>query len=80
MSNQSGILGVFLGFLTGVVWLLLALLGFITDFLTLIGLDGALGDILNIVVALIGFLTSVWFGLCLFKKAWRYCRGHKHGC
>ena len=76
MSHQCGITGIFLGFLTGVIWFLLALLGFITDFLVLIGLAGALGSILNILVALIGFLTFVWFGLCLFKKAWHYCKGH----
>lgn len=80
MSNQYDISGVFLGFLTGVIWLLLALLGFVTEFLVLIGLGGALGGILNILVALIGFLTSIWFGLCLFKKAWHYCKWHKPGC
>ncbi|MER2107583.1 MAG: ABC transporter [Solibacillus sp.] len=78
MSHQFGISGIFLGFLTGVIWLLLALSGFITEFFELVGLGGLLGAILNILVALIGFLAFVLFGLCLFKKAWHYCR-HKVG-
>ncbi|MBM7666057.1 uncharacterized protein YqhQ [Solibacillus kalamii] len=80
MNNQNSIVGIFLGFLTGVIWLLLSLLGFITDFLVLIGLGGALGNILNILIALIGFLTFIWFGICLFKKAWHHCKWHKPGC
>lgn len=74
MSHQNGIFGIFLGFLTGVIWLLLALSGFITEFFGLLGLEGVLGNILNILIALIGFLALVLFGLCLFKKAWRYCK------
>jgi hypothetical protein len=74
MSNQYSILGIFLGFLTGVIWLLLALTGFITEFLELVGLGGILVIILNFLVALIGFLAFVWFGLCLFKKAWHHCK------
>ena len=74
MSHQYGISGIFLGFLTGVIWLLLALSGFITEFFGLLGLGGVLGNILNILVALIGFLAFVLFGLCLFKKAWHYCK------
>lgn len=74
MSYQVGISGIFLGFLTGVIWLLLALSGFIIKFFGLLGLGGVLGNILNILVALIGFLAFVLFGLYLFKKAWHYCK------
>jgi hypothetical protein len=74
MSLHDGIFGIFLGFFTGVIWLLLALLGFITDFVGLLSLGGVLGTILNILIALIGFLAFVLFGLCLFKRAWRYCK------
>ena len=72
MSNHYGIFGTFLGFLTGVIWLLLALSEFITDFFGLLGLGGVLGNILNILIALIGFLAFLFFGFCIFKKAWRY--------
>ncbi|MEH7177609.1 ABC transporter [Neobacillus vireti] len=75
MSNgysSCSIWGVFLGFLTGVIWLLLAVLGFISTFFGLLGL-GALGNILNILIALIGFLAFLVFGFCLFKKVWRCC-------
>jgi hypothetical protein len=71
---HSDIFGIFLGFLTGVIWLLLALLQYITNFFVLIGLGAVLGNILNIVIALIGFLAFLFFGLCLFKKAWRHCK------
>ncbi|MFJ8234143.1 ABC transporter [Ureibacillus sp. NPDC094379] len=74
MSHPYGISGIFLAFLTGVIWLLLALSGFITEFFELLSLGGVLGHILNILVALIGFLACVLFGLCLFKKAWHYCK------
>ncbi|MBM7608551.1 fluoride ion exporter CrcB/FEX [Lysinibacillus composti] len=74
MSFQFGISGIFLGFLTGVIWLLLALSGFITEFFGLLGIGGVLANILNILVALIGFLAFVLFGLYLFKKAWHYCK------
>ena len=73
MSNghsSCGILGLFLGFLTGVVWLLLSILNVVTGFFTLINLGG-LGAILNILIALIGFLVVIVFGLLIFKKVWR---------
>jgi hypothetical protein len=74
MSHHYGIFGIFLGFLTGVIWLLLALSGFITEFFGLLGLEGVLGNILNILIALIGFLSFLFFGFCIFKKAWRDCK------
>jgi hypothetical protein len=73
MSNghsSCGILGLFLGFLTGVFWLLLSILHVVTGFFTLINL-GSLGAILNILIALIGFLVFIVFGLLIFKKVWR---------
>ncbi|WHZ05571.1 ABC transporter [Neobacillus sp. YX16] len=73
MSNghsSCGILGLFLGFLTGVFWLLLSIFHVVTDFFTLINL-GSLGAILNILIALIGFLVLIVFGLLIFKKVWR---------
>ena len=74
MSHHCSISGVFLGFLTGVIWLLLALLGPVTTFLELLGLVGVLVTILNVLIALVGFLAVIFFGLCLFKKAWRSCK------
>jgi hypothetical protein len=71
---HCSIVGIFLGFITGALWLLFALLGFINDFFELIGLGGVLGNILNILIALIGFLAFLFFGLCLFKKAWKSCK------
>jgi hypothetical protein len=73
MSNghsSCGILGLFLGFLTGLVWLLLVTLDVITNLLTLLTL-GALAPILNILIGLIGFLVVIIFGLLIFKKVWR---------
>ncbi|MEC1526222.1 hypothetical protein P9D43_30095, partial [Neobacillus niacini] len=74
MSNghsSCGILGLFLGFLTGLVWLLLCTTGVITTFLTLLTL-GALANIFNILISLIGFLVVIIFGLLIFKKVWRF--------
>jgi hypothetical protein len=74
MSNghsSCGILGLFLGFLTGLVWLLLCTSGVITTFLTLLTL-GALANIFNILISLIGFLVVIIFGLLIFKKVWRF--------
>jgi len=76
MSNGHsywGVFGIFLGFLTGAVWLLFAVLGFISDFFALLSL-GNLGNILNILIALIGFLAFIVFGLFVFKEAWRRSR------
>jgi hypothetical protein len=73
MSNghsSCGILGLFLGFLTGVIWLLLTTLNVFTALLTLLTL-GALVPILNILFGLIGFLVVIIFGLLIFKKIWR---------
>lgn len=70
---SCGIFGIFLGFFTGVVWLLLVVLEIIPKFFTLIHL-GAFGAILNIIIAIIGFLACLVFGLCIFKKAWRCCK------
>ncbi|MDQ1003036.1 ABC-type antimicrobial peptide transport system permease subunit [Neobacillus niacini] len=74
MSNghsSCGILGLFLGFLTGVFWLLLVTLNIITDLLALLTL-GTLAPILNILIGLIGFLVVIIFGLLIFKKVWRW--------
>lgn len=72
MNYDGHIFGLFLGFLTGVIWLVVALEGFITEFFGLIGLGGVLGNILNILIALIGFLVFLVFGFFIFKKTWRY--------
>jgi hypothetical protein len=71
--SSWGIFGIFLGFLTGVIWLLLAVWGVILDFVGLLGL-GVLGTALNIIIALIGFLAFLIYGLCLFKKVWHLCK------
>jgi hypothetical protein len=73
MSNSHsscGILGLFLGFLTGVIWLLLVTLNVFTTLLGLLTL-GALAPIINILFGLIGFLVFIVFGLLIFKKVWR---------
>lgn len=74
MSLQNNIFGIFLGFLTGVIWLVLASSGYITAILGLLGLGGVLVNILNILIALIGLLAFLIFGFFLFKKAWSYCK------
>ncbi|MFK9095045.1 ABC transporter [Bacillus salipaludis] len=72
-QSSWGVFGIFLGFITGAVWLLFSVLGFISDFFGLLGL-GNLGNILNILIALIGFLAFIIFGLFVFKEAWRRSR------
>ncbi|WP_066368794.1 ABC transporter [Neobacillus fumarioli] len=70
---HCGIFGVFLGFLTGVIWMLLSLQGTISRFFGFIGL-GSLSNILNILIALIGFLAFFFFGLFVFRKAWHHVK------
>ena len=72
--SSSSIFGIFLGFLTGVIWLWLATSETITGFLGLLGLTGILVTIINVLVALIGFLAFLIFGLYGFKRAWEYSR------
>ena len=76
MSNNHscGIFGIFLGFITGVIWLLFVILGWVSILLGVIGLGGLLVTVLNFLIALIGFLAFLIFGLCLFKKAWHHCK------
>jgi hypothetical protein len=69
MSNGQ-VFGIFLGFLTGVIWMLLSVLGVIGDVLAIFNL-GSLTTILNFLIALIGFLASLLFGLGIFKKVWQ---------
>jgi hypothetical protein len=71
--SSCGIFGVFLGFLTGVIWVLLVLFGVIADALAIFSL-GALATILNFLFALIGFLALLLFGFCIFKKVWNCCK------
>lgn len=74
MSNghsSCGIFGIFLGFLTGVIWLLL--LGVITDLLAVFNL-GIVAIVLIFLIKLIGFLAFLIFGLCIFKKVWHCCK------
>ncbi|MGF6949304.1 amino acid transporter [Neobacillus sp. B4I6] len=71
---SCGIFGIFLGFLTGVIWLLFVVLGWVTILLGVIGLTGLFVTVLNFLIALIGFLAFLIFGLCLFKKAWHHCK------
>ncbi len=70
-------LGLFLGFLTGVIWFLLAVLGVIPTFLGLLGLVGGIVGAIRLIIAIIGFLAFVLLGFCIFKRAWR-C--FKKGC
>ncbi|MDR7000142.1 ABC transporter [Neobacillus niacini] len=72
-QGHCHILGIFLGFFTGMIWLLLAVLGYITDFFGLIDL-GNLGYFFTILIAVIGFLAFFVFGLYVFKRAWNCCR------
>ncbi|MBM7651060.1 ABC transporter [Neobacillus cucumis] len=74
--SSCGIFGVFLGFLTGVIWLVFVALGWVTILLGAIGLTGFLVTVINFLIALIGFLAFLIFGLCVFKKAWHLCKHH----
>lgn len=74
MSNghsSCGIFGIFLGFLTGVIWLLL--LGEITDLLAVFNL-GIVATVLIFLIKLIGLLAFLIFGLYVFKKVWHCCK------
>ncbi|MET1032362.1 hypothetical protein [Domibacillus tundrae] len=70
--SSYSIFEIFLGFLTGVVWLLLPTSGIISDFVVLLDI-GSIGTILNIIIAIVGFLAFLLFGICIFKRMWRYC-------
>jgi len=72
--TSSSTFGIFLGFLSGAIWLWLAISGTISGFLELLALSGILATIINVLVALIGFFAFLVFGLYLFKRAWNYCR------
>ncbi|MEH7307841.1 ABC transporter [Neobacillus drentensis] len=72
--SSGGIFGIFLGFLTGVIWLLFVALGWVALLLGVIGLSGLIVTVLNFLIALIGFLAFLIFGLCVFKKAWHHCK------
>ncbi|WHY64930.1 ABC transporter [Neobacillus sp. SuZ13] len=70
---SCGIFGIFLGFLTGAIWLLFGLL-WVTSLLGVIGLVGLIVTVLKFLIILIGFLAFLIFGLCVFKKAWHHCK------
>ncbi|MBV7505388.1 ABC transporter [Bacillus sp. sid0103] len=72
--SSSGIFGIFLGFLTGAIWILFVALGWVTLLLGIIGLSGLIVTVLKFLIALIGFLAFLIFGLCVFKKAWHHCK------
>jgi hypothetical protein len=74
MSHNHYSWGAFLGFLTGVLWVLSVVLSWITTLLGVIGLGGLLVTVINFLVALIGILAFLIFGLCVFKKAWHHCK------
>jgi len=74
MSSNHFCWGAFLGFLTGLLWVLAAVLGWITTLLGIIGLTGFLVTVINFLIALIGILAFLIFGLCVFKKAWHHCK------
>lgn len=65
---------IFLGFLVGVVFLLLTVLGVVSDFFRLIDL-GSIGYVFTIILAILSFLASLLFGLCIFKRVWHCCFG-----
>ncbi|WP_051255246.1 hypothetical protein [Pontibacillus marinus] len=71
---------IFLGFLTGVAWLLLVYFGVIGSLLGILGLTG-ITTVLNIVITIVGLLAFLLFGICIFKRLWRccWCRG-SGGC
>ncbi|MEH7547947.1 MULTISPECIES: ABC transporter [Bacillaceae] len=74
MSSNHFCWGAFLGFLTGFFWVLAVALGWITTVLGVIGLTGFLVTVINFLIALIGILAFLIFGLCVFKKAWHHCK------
>jgi hypothetical protein len=78
MSNtplNCSVLEIFLGILTGLIWLLLAVLGVVGDLLALIGIVGTLANIVVIIIALLGFLAVLLLGYCILRRVWRCCFG-----
>ncbi|WNS79412.1 ABC transporter [Domibacillus sp. DTU_2020_1001157_1_SI_ALB_TIR_016] len=74
---MCSIFEMFLGFLVGVVLLLLTVWGTtpaIPGFFSLLGLE-TIGATFTIIIAILGFLVSLLFGLCIFKRVWRCCFG-----
>ncbi|MEH7417969.1 ABC transporter [Neobacillus drentensis] len=74
MSSNHFCWGGFLGFLTGLFWVLAVALHWVTLVLGVIGLTGFLVTVINFLIALIGILAFLIFGLCVFKKAWHHCK------
>ncbi|MFL6561026.1 MAG: ABC transporter, partial [Bacillus sp. (in: firmicutes)] len=54
---SCGIFGIFLGFLTGAIWVLFVALNWVTLLLGVIGLSGLFVTVINFLIALIGFLA-----------------------
>lgn len=72
-SNCS-VFDIFLGFLVGLAFFLLAILGAVAGFLGGIGLGAIAGTVANI-LAVIGFLVLLFLGYCILRKVWGCCFG-----
>ncbi|PLS01848.1 ABC transporter [Neobacillus cucumis] len=70
MSQNSSSWALFLGFLTGVFWILSVHLGWIGTALGVIGLGGLIVTVIKFLIVLIGILAFLIFGYYVFKKAW----------
>jgi hypothetical protein len=74
-SNCS-VFEIFLGFLVGLAWFLLAIFGVIDQFFGGIGWY-AIGDTVSIIIAIVGFIVILLLGFCILKKVWGCCFGRK---
>lgn len=72
-SNCS-VFDIFLGFLVGLAFFLLAILGAVAGFLGGIGLSAIAGTVANI-LAVIGFLVLLFLGYCILRRVWGCCFG-----
>lgn len=75
--STCSVFEIFLGFLVGVVFLLLTVFGavpVIPGFFLFVGLE-SIGSIFTIILAILSFLVALLFGLCIIKRVWHCCFG-----
>ncbi|MCI2257048.1 ABC transporter [Domibacillus sp. PGB-M46] len=80
--STCSVFEMFLGFLVGVVFLLLTVWGstpVVPGFFSLLGLE-TIGATFTLIIAILSFLASLLFGLCILKRVWHCCFGKKGGC
>lgn len=69
-TNSWRVGELFLGLLTGLFWFLLAVLGVVEQFFTLVGAGAGLGSIVAVILAVVGFIVILLFGYLILRTVW----------